>query len=265
MELLKDIILSICQGINRWTSLDIERFGWLYSLLYSNKIDMWQRYQGVAKKINALGSLPLTILDVGAQYGVVGEFIDAKKHNIYILDIDCKSIKYVKNKALHKIIGNGCLLPFKNNSFDIVISIDTLQYIPCDLRNQFYNEVKRVTKSFFILHCPCDSIDNIFQGTEYDRKLLDWYEQRHKKDEFRIRKYLKNIILPRTEDLIQVFDNASLSGKQNVDVWFIYMKRQFTRYLKRLNGLLYAISLHKKDDTPPYHACILVWKKSNDI
>lgn len=69
------------------------------------------------------------------------------------LDISKEAIeyckKYIKNNNLNFILGDGKKIPFKDNSFDIVISFETIEHIKD--YNNFLEEIKKVLKKDWIL------------------------------------------------------------------------------------------------------------------
>jgi len=180
--------------------MDTRSFGWLQAILYSMGIALWHRYASVAQQIKALGERPLTILDVGAYRGVINEFVNPDEHHLCLLDINAEALKMVGDSRLEAIAGDGCCLPFKDDSFDVVISVESLEHIPELKKAEYCRELKRVARRFVIIYCPADSADGRFQGTTYDVKLLQWYRQRFKKDDPNLMEHL-NFRLPKVEEL----------------------------------------------------------------
>jgi len=201
-----------------------------------------------------------TILDVGGGPGSILEFLSPKRYNFYILDKNAKVLNKIKNQRVEKVLGDGCDLPFPDNFFDTAISIDTLEHIPENEKGIFCSELKRVAKKYVIIHCPADSFDGKFQGTNYDERFLEWYRKRFRKDEENTLEHL-NSGLPKIEELVSLFPGASIIGKQNGEVWLKYMKQEMTPYIRFIAGLFYKLFLSKKDDLPPYHACLIMWGK----
>lgn len=101
--------------------------------------DEYQRYKFVSGLISKLEGE--TVLDVGGGAGVIKRFLKDKK--ILILDL---------NRG--DVIGDGTALPFREGSFDGVISVDTLQYIPEGKRERFLSELIRVARKYVIITSP---------------------------------------------------------------------------------------------------------------
>jgi len=90
------------------------------------------------------------ILDIGCGKTIAYDL--ARQNNIVCLDISEKMLKILKgeinktcfNGKIHLIRGDANLLPFKDETFDYVISITTFQYIPN--LSLLIKEIKRVLK-----------------------------------------------------------------------------------------------------------------------
>ena len=83
------------------------------------------------------------ILDVGCGSGISSEF----ENFIVGIDTSIELLKINKNKLKAK--GKAEFLPFKNHSFDFVISLTAIQNFD-DFKNAL-NEMKRVGKNDFII------------------------------------------------------------------------------------------------------------------
>lgn len=69
----------------------------------------------------------LRILDAGCGTGKILE--SCKNHDIYGIDFSEEAIKYCRLRKADKIVrGSICSLPFKEGSFDLVISLDVLYH-----------------------------------------------------------------------------------------------------------------------------------------
>ena len=81
------------------------------------------------------------ILDVGCGTGISSDF------NCYVVGVD-PSIELLRQNANNKILGFAENLPFKDGSFDYVISITSMH----NFKNvkKSINEIKRVGKDYFV-------------------------------------------------------------------------------------------------------------------
>ncbi|MFQ5427462.1 MAG: class I SAM-dependent methyltransferase [Thermodesulfobacteriota bacterium] len=109
--------------------------------------DQYQRYRVVTDAIEAVrdGKKPLKVLDVGGSPGLLLDFLP--KDDIYILD-------YVCSPAGRFIRGSGAALPFRDEAFDIAISVDVLEHVAPEVREAFIVELKRVSRGYVFLAAP---------------------------------------------------------------------------------------------------------------
>lgn len=121
--------------------------------------DQYGRYRMVREAVEAaraaLGRERLSILDVGGYYQEADgtprlpsqQFLGDQ--DLTVLDLpECDLPGYVQ--------GDGTAMTFGDSSFDLVISCDTLEHIPPDLRDTFVRELARVARYGVLLICPID-------------------------------------------------------------------------------------------------------------
>jgi ubiquinone/menaquinone biosynthesis C-methylase UbiE len=258
--LLPDKVLAyLLVKLRQRVTLSTDSFGWLQAILYTG-IDQWQRYGSVAQQIRTLDDASITVLDVGGSSGTIRKFLDCKRYRLCVLDVNIQALAKIDDLRLGVIAGDGCCLPFKDNSFDVVISVDSLEHVPDANKAAYCQELKRVAKRYVIVHCPADSSDGEFQGAACDAKFLQWHQQRFERNEPNTLEHL-NSGLPKVDELRRLFPEANVAGKQNAHVWFKYMTISAAPYIRLVAGLLYKLRLQNKDDLPPYHACLLMWRK----
>jgi hypothetical protein len=128
-------------------------------LLLRLPFDQYGRYRMVREAVDAarqaLSRERLTILDVGGYYADSDgtprlpsqQFLGDQE--LTVLDLPaCDLPGYVQ--------GDGTAMTFDDGSFDLVISCDTLEHIPPDLRDKFAHELARVAHYGALLICPID-------------------------------------------------------------------------------------------------------------
>jgi hypothetical protein len=93
-----------------------------------------------------LGLKELKVLDVGGSGSILNKFIDVNLTIIDILPNEANLPNYFQGSAL--------IMPFADNSFDVVISCDVLEHINKDDRTLFLKESSRVTKDLMITAAP---------------------------------------------------------------------------------------------------------------
>jgi ubiquinone/menaquinone biosynthesis C-methylase UbiE len=260
--LIPDKVLSnILTRISRNLKTDNISFGWRQAIFPCLNIDQWQRYACVVQEIKNLGALPVSILDVGAGKDFIREFINTTDINVHILDINVNALITIKDRNIRAVAGSGCHLPFKDESFDIVTSLDSLEHIPDAKKAAYCRELKRVTKRYTIVHCPADSADGVYQSTTYDRMFLQWHRRFLKTENPSTLEHLSSG-LPKLELLQMEFPGAKIQARQNCNLWLIYMKMLSIPYIKITAGICYKTFLMRKDNRPPFKSCLLVWRKS---
>jgi ubiquinone/menaquinone biosynthesis C-methylase UbiE len=242
-----------------------DKFGWFQVVSCPYGVDQWSRYSAITGLINKLDqskSEKLSILDLGGGQGTIRQFVNPNKYDITVLDINEDPLAKIKDQRINIVQGDGCRLPIKDNSFDVVVSVDSLEHIPLTQKNDYCAEMKRVAKRCVIIHVPTDSADELFQGTRYDKSFQKWYNNHFKYDEPNTAEHLSSR-LPTTEELRSMFPGATIIGKQNGDLWLRNIKIACTPYVKHIGGLMYKIRFQEYNNTPPYHSCLLFWKKSD--
>jgi len=111
----------------------------------------WKEQESKIRTINNFYNLNKIqnkhILDCGAADGILNKFLDLRKNKLYSIDISFKML--LKNTNTKKIVADICKMPFKDKTFDIIISITVLQDI--GEYNKAITEIKRVLKKKGIL------------------------------------------------------------------------------------------------------------------
>jgi hypothetical protein len=108
--------------------------------------DQYQRYKMVEELVGLIRQgRRLRILDVGGHPGLIADFLP--EDDIFILDM-------LPSEGLTCVQGDGARLPFKDDSFDLVVSIDTLEHIPSDQRLGFLEEQLRASRDYVLLAAP---------------------------------------------------------------------------------------------------------------
>lgn len=140
--------------------------------------DLYQRTRDIREILEILvketGNQRFRILDVGGyrvdaaarENLLLREFLP--QHSIVALDM-------VESSTPGYVRGDGTQLPFKNNSFDIIVSSDVYEHIPPQLRPDFIRELTRVARHLLILGAPFYSCATELAEQilfEYIRKIL---------------------------------------------------------------------------------------------
>jgi len=148
--------------------------------------DVFERHKTVARAIKPKE----TVLDVGGGVDALKRFIDNEVS--------------VSNLQSGDVLADGRNLPFKNNSFEVVTSVDVLEHVPQKDRKRFVEELLRVSKKKVILSVPLGTKQHL----EAEKKILSFLEKRGIESE-----YLKEHVqrgLPKEEELKKYVDKYAV-------------------------------------------------------
>ncbi len=119
-----------------------------YGLMYTVEDDHWW-YVGLRKLALAFierssgSGDDQTILDAGC--GTGGMLAECSDYNAFGLDISDEAIKFCKVRKLKNVSrGSICDMPFEENSFDVVISLDVLYHLDVSDDSEALKEFHRV-------------------------------------------------------------------------------------------------------------------------
>jgi ubiquinone/menaquinone biosynthesis C-methylase UbiE len=261
---------AVCHYINtilrkifyKWTE---DKVGVKEAIFWSKDLDLFLRYSRVLKELRKLTTgqeKQINILEVGAGGEGIARFLkysgDLKKFDIWLADRNPESLS--KIKLAKTFVLSGDRLPFENEKFDAVISIDTLEHIPEDKRGKFLEELKRVSKKVVILHFVIHDPKRQFLGRDGDLRFNEWHLKYFKKELCWTSEHLA-LVLPTCLEIEEVFDNPVIRGTQNIDVWFNYMTMQTKPLAGFLTGFYYMFKWKDKEGQPPFHGCFVKWTK----
>ncbi len=132
--------------------------------LSSLQFDLFGRYATLRDCVNSLRTKPsYKILEIGGFGSPLRKFLP--NDTITFLDI-------LPSKEANYIQGDGRKLPFPNQSFDIVLSTDTLEHIPKNDRQQFLSENLRVALDYIIIAAPFFNP----QFKKWEEKANEYYQ-----------------------------------------------------------------------------------------
>jgi hypothetical protein len=108
--------------------------------------DQYQRYQ-VTSELMAGFKVPpgALILEVGGGPGPLESFLP--EYELFVSDI---------SGAAHErfLLASGAALPFADETFAAVVTLDTLEHVPAEIRPPFLSELLRVSSDLVVLSAP---------------------------------------------------------------------------------------------------------------
>lgn len=123
--------------------------------------DQYQRYKLIQEVIQVLrASQPMRILDVGGAPGIMRPFFPSDE--VVIIDLDATGCD---------LCGTGTSLPFDAAAFDAVVTTDTLEHVPPHERQEFVQELARVTNTWLLIAAPFDD-PQVVQAEEVLQQLV---------------------------------------------------------------------------------------------
>lgn len=130
-------------------------------------IDQFQRHWLTTQLVGRLLPDPEgTVLDVGGAPGPVEMFLPRAR------------VCVVDTQGTHDggryVLGSGARLPFDDDAFDAVVSLDTLEHVPGEIRADFLSELRRVSRDAVVLSAPFDEPG----VAAAEAALLDFISQR---------------------------------------------------------------------------------------
>ncbi len=136
--------------------------------------DLFERYGLMAALVEQLAPEASTLLDVGGamsagagHLGHGGDFLpDALTQSIDTRWID---------HARHCRMEPGVRLPFADQAFDVVCSLDVLEHVPPPLRDDWLGELWRVTRGLLVVGAPFDTEGVAAADAWLHRLILERY------------------------------------------------------------------------------------------
>lgn len=87
------------------------------------------------------------VIDVGGGTGFFAEFLSKEVNNVIVIDPSKKMLLKIKNFEINKIQADGKTIPFKNEIFDLAISINTLHHIDKKFQKQTLSQIYKILKN----------------------------------------------------------------------------------------------------------------------
>ena len=180
------------------------------------------------------------ILEIGSGKGALVSYLSKKGYRITGTDISLLALRVaVKNDPQNQYLGaDGFDLPFKNNTFDLVLSFDVFEHIPDT--DKHLEEVKRVLKpnGYYLVQTPNKWTNAPFEiikekslsrYKEYHSSLHNYWQlkRRFEKNGFNVRFY----DIPVVNDFFRAKIKRQF-GKFSLKLLSIFNPDRFPYFLK---------------------------------
>lgn len=211
---------------------------------YTLPYDVFERH----KKVGSMIDDGETILDVGGAINHLSRFCKAEKIVTANLSGSEKSDVVIKKGKL----------PFENNSFDTVCSIDVLEHIPQEERKFFINDLLRVAKSKVILSFPIGTKSH----SQHELEMLSWLDKKGE-DVTYLKEHIK-YKLPTLEDVKTLSaakkSNIVFSGVIPINR-FLFKLFLFDPKIKYVRRAVYYFKIFFNLITNPFLYMVLIDRK----
>lgn len=117
--------------------------------LLRKPFDHYGRYRLAAEVVTAVGGR--AVLDVGGGPGSLQAFL----HDAEVIACDASAPSFWHEAAPSLVLGDGAALPFRDDAFDVVVTLDTLEHVPEERRATLLAECARVSRGWVLAVCPC--------------------------------------------------------------------------------------------------------------
>jgi len=133
-------------------------------------VDQYQRYRIAADAVNALRGerRSMKVLEVGGHPPRLGHFLPDDE--VLVTDI-------VESDEPGYLRANGLDLPFADDSFETVVSLDVLEHISPGNRAPFVEELCRVAGQFMVIAAPFDDGEGVISRAE--SLIFDFIRDNH--------------------------------------------------------------------------------------
>ncbi len=169
---------------------------------------------------------PQTILEVGSGSTGLGKYVDFQFIGVDENFTDYSGTPQPIAPNMTPVVARASQLPFADESFDMVICVDTLEHILPAEREQTVMELLRVTSHTLFLSCPCDQ-----HSQDHDRALRDYLTRKRIPVPGWLDEHL-NLEVPRKEELLDLVSRQNFTctivKNEGLPVHSMIMKSEFS-------------------------------------
>ena len=164
------------------------------------------RYLAVVKEIKRLKYTDSKILEIGS--GSLGITPYLKKQ-VDGLDVDFSG---PASPYINKIKGTAINLPFRKNSYEVVISVDTLEHLEKLERPKAIDEMLRVAKKLVVIVVPIGEVSQ-----SQDRQLYLYWKKIFGSENQFLKEHVQNG-LPQSEEILVAIDKSKRALDKKVRI-----------------------------------------------
>lgn len=197
------------------------------------------------------------VLDVGGGIAALKDLPGSEQRlRIVTLDIDMAMLARARRKVPNAVLvcGDGTRLPFKDDTFDVVVMVHALEHIPGPIRPALVSEIKRVSRRGVVIHGPAGE-----DAIELTRRFIDALEARGGVAPRYALEHLE-YPMPMPQWLADEFSGCELAPRRNLHVELSTLLMAYTPVVRWFSGLRNA-RLAAMDDTPPFVEYTMTWRK----
>ena len=170
------------------------------------RIEHTQRYMFAKEWVSGK-----VVLDAACGEGYGSNILSEGARKVVGLDLDANAIIHAKQKYGSDIVSfvEGSIenLPFKDNTFDVVVSFETIEHVNGEIQESFLSEIKRVLKpdGILIMSTPNKKVyTDLVKGSNPFHKK-EFYFQEYK--EFINKEFVNLLIYEQYPELIYMLTN----------------------------------------------------------
>lgn len=179
-------------------------------------IDSAIRYAPVVRLIKQIRNP--SILEVGSGGSGLPDYLPVRTVG---LDIDFAPTG-TRNPLVEQVVGSVEKIPFPDDHFDVVLSMDMMEHLTKEMRENGIKEMIRVTKPGGLLLCGFPEGE---EARMFDKRLNERYKKKFGKDHHWLREHIANG-LPATDEF-SAFATAggakNVTRIPNINVWAWYV------------------------------------------
>lgn len=222
------------------------------------------RYLPVVKLIKQSKIDSPKILEIGSGPLGIAPYLQKE---ITAVDLDFSG---PHTSLLTKVKSSALSLPFKKQSFDVVIMMDVLEHLPYEKREKAIREAVRVCKQLLVIGSPCgkqSEAEDLYLSNYYQQihdQLFPFYQE-HLKYHLPSKSWINDTIIKTVEKLKRKMI-IKIQGNINLKLHRILMKGWITKniiidIIFRKTLLLFIPIMMRMNQEPSYRKLFIVFFK----